>query len=239
MNLVLLNFFSRLASDFHKNFIQEDRYLLVLEGLFNTVRIAFFATLIGVVLGVIVGIIKVTYFQTKKLGFLNALCNIYLAIIRGTPVVVQLLIWYMVIFASLGREWALYIAILGFGVNSGAYVSEIIRAGILSIDKGQMEAGESLGMTRGMTMRYIILPQAVKNILPALFNEFITLVKETSVAGYITVVELTKSIELIQSRSWTPFLPYIVVALIYFIIVMGLTSLLKVMERRLGKSDRR
>ena len=168
---------------FYLNFIADERWKYLVNGLKTTLTVTFFAVLIGIVLGFIVAIVRSTCEKTGKLKLLNAICKVYLTVIRGTPVVVQLLIIYFVIFGSVNIDKTL-VAILAFGLNSGAYVAEIIRGGIASIDPGQAEAGRSLGLSEGATMRLIVLPQAVKNILPALFNEFIALLKETSVAGY-------------------------------------------------------
>ena len=198
------------------------------------------------VLGFLIAVIRSTHDMTvqgKKcrnfsdfiLKFLNFLCNIYITIIRGTPVVIQLMIMYFIVFAS--SRNGIFAAILSFGINSGAYVAEIVRSGIMSIDKGQFEASRSLGFNYSSTMIHIILPQAFKNILPALGNEFIVLVKETSVAGYVALQDLTYVGNLIRSRTYEAFFPLITVALIYLIIVLILTFLLKKLERRLRNSD--
>lgn len=211
-----------------------------------TVQITIFAALIGLVLGFLIAVIRSTHDMTvqgKKcrnfsdfiLKFLNFLCNIYITIIRGTPVVIQLMIMYFIVFAS--SRNGIFAAILSFGINSGAYVAEIVRSGIMSIDKGQFEASRSLGFNYSSTMIHIILPQAFKNILPALGNEFIVLVKETSVAGYVALQDLTYVGNLIRSRTYEAFFPLITVALIYLIIVLILTFLLKKLERRLRNSD--
>lgn len=223
---------------FVATFITEDRWKSFAEGLGNTLIIALFATLIGVLIGVLVGIVRVYHNQTGKLKFFNALCNIYVSIIRGTPVLIQLMILYYLIFSSLSRDYVLIVAIIGFGLNSGAYVSEIIRGGIISIDFGQTEAGRSLGLNQAQTMRHIILPQAIKNALPALGNEFIVLLKETSVAGNIAVLEMTRAADLVRSRTFDAFFPLISVALIYWVLVTGLSALLRIAERRMAKSDR-
>jgi His/Glu/Gln/Arg/opine family amino acid ABC transporter permease subunit len=199
--------------------------------------IALFSLIIGIVMGVLAAVVKVYYYRTGKLRFLNSIMFLYTTVFRGTPIVVQLMIWYYLILISV--QSGVLVAIIGFGLNSGAYVAEIVRAGIMSIDKGQTEAGRSLGLTESMTMRYIILPQAIKNTLPALFNEFITLLKETSVAGYITVIELTKAADLVRARTMQPFFSLISVAIVYLALVIGLTALQGKLERRLQKSDRR
>lgn len=240
------NFFSEISSSFEKTFITDDRWLQLLNGLGVTVQITIFAALIGLVLGFLIAVIRSTHDMTvqgKKcrnfsdfiLKFLNFLCNIYITIIRGTPVVIQLMIMYFIVFAS--SRNGIFAAILSFGINSGAYVAEIVRSGIMSIDKGQFEASRSLGFNYSSTMIHIILPQAFKNILPALGNEFIVLVKETSVAGYVALQDLTYVGNLIRSRTYEAFFPLITVALIYLIIVLILTFLLKKLERRLRNSD--
>lgn len=240
------NFFSEIESSFEKTFITDDRWLQLLNGLGVTVQITIFAALIGLVLGFLIAVIRSTHDMTvqgKKcrnfsdfvLKFLNFLCNIYITIIRGTPVVIQLMIMYFIVFAS--SRNGIFAAILSFGINSGAYVAEIVRSGIMSIDKGQFEASRSLGFNYSSTMFHIILPQAFKNILPALGNEFIVLVKETSVAGYVALQDLTYVGNLIRSRTYEAFFPLITVALIYLIIVLILTFLLKKLERRLRNSD--
>lgn len=231
--------FDGLVEQFTKTFITDNRWELFLQGLGTTLVITLFATLLGVIIGLLIAIVKVSHAQTGKLKILNAICSAYTAVIRGTPVVVQLMIMYYVILVAIPDDFILITAILSFGINSGAYVSEIIRGGIQSIDRGQMEAGRSLGLTQAQTMKSIILPQAIKNILPALGNEFIALLKETSIVGYIPVVDLTRASDLVRSRTFEAFFPLISVAAIYFILVMGISRLIKIAERRLAKSDRR
>ena len=221
-----------------QNFIDEDRWKYLFDGLLTTLLITFFAVLIGLALGFLVAIIRSTYLKTGKLKILNVICKIYLAVIRGTPVVVQLLITYFVIFGSVDISKVL-VAILAFGINSGAYVAEIVRGGIMSIDNGQFEAGRSLGLNYRQTMQHIIMPQALKTVLPALANEAIVLLKETSVAGYIAIADLTKGGDIIRSQTFSPFLPLISVALIYLVIVLLLTHLTGKLERRLAANDRR
>lgn len=187
-------------------------------------------------IGFLVAIIRSTYEKTKKLKILNFICNIYITVIRGTPVVVQLLIIYYVVFGSVKIDKVL-VAVLAFGLNSGAYVAEIVRSGIMSIDSGQLEAGRSLGFNYVQTMRYIIMPQAFKNVLPALGNEFIVLLKETSVAGYIALQDLTKGGDIIRSRTYS-YMPLIAIALIYLTMVLIFTKLLAILERRLRNSER-
>ncbi len=222
---------------FYSNFIEDDRWEYIVDGLGVTLKITFFAVIIGIVLGFLVGIIRSTYERTGKLKILNAICKVYLTVIRGTPVLVQLLIIYFVIFASanVSKELA---AVIAFGVNSGAYVAEICRSGIMSIDVGQLEAGRSLGFSYWKTMWYIILPQALKNVLPALGNEFIVLLKETSVSGYIALEDLTKGGDIIRSRTYDPFLPLIAVAVIYLVMVMIFSRFVTLLERRLKQSER-
>lgn len=222
---------------FKQNFIEANRWKYIVNGLGVTLRVTLFAVLIGIAIGFVVAIIRSTYEKTGKLKIFNFLCNVYLTVIRGTPVVVQLLIIYFVIFSSM-RVDKIFVAIIAFGINSGAYVAEIVRSGIMSIDPGQMEAGRSLGFNYIQTMWYIIIPQAFKNVLPALGNEFIVLLKETSVAGYIALEDLTKGADIIRSQTYSPFVPLLSVAAIYLGIVMLLTFLLKKLERRLRSSER-
>lgn len=217
--------------------IAEGRWKFYLQGIGNTLFMTIGACIIGIILGVLVAIVKVQHQDTGRLKPLNALCNIYTTVIRGTPMLVQLLIIYYMVFASASREVAPLVAALAFGINSGAYVSETIRAGINSVDKGQTEAGRSLGLNRAQTLRLIVLPQAVKNILPALFNEMIMLLKETSVAGYISIIDITRAGDIVRSATWG-FSPLIVSACIYLVLVYGLTYIQKLIERRLAASDR-
>lgn len=223
---------NQFVDTFTRNFIDGGNWHYIAEGLLNTIKITFFAVLLGIVIGLIVGTIRSTYDKTHKLKALNFLCNIYLTVIRGTPVLVQLLIIYYVIFASVRIDKVL-VAVLAFGINSGAYVAEIFRSGILSIDNGQFEAGRSLGFNYPQTMWYIVMPQAFKNVLPALCNEFIALLKETSIAGYIGIQDLTKGGDIIRSRTYSAFMPLLAVAALYLIIVLIFTQLIKILERRL------
>ena len=222
---------------FYLNFIKDDRFMYLWNGLIITLEVTLFATLIGICLGFIVAIIRATYDRTGKLKVLNAICQVYLTVIRGTPAVVQLLIMYFVIFGSVNVSKIL-VAVLAFGINSGAYVAEICRAGIMSIDIGQMEAGRSIGFSYTQTMWYIILPQAFKNVLPALGNEFIVLLKETSISGYIALQDLTKGGDIIRSRTYDAFMPLIGVAIVYLVLVLGFTKLVSILERRLNQSER-
>ncbi len=232
-----MNFFSEFAQKFYDTFIVESRWKYLTDGLLTTLQITFFAVIFGMILGFLIAIIRATHDKTGKFKFLNVLTKIYLTVIRGTPVVVQLLIIYFVIFASVNIDKT-FVAVLAFGLNSAAYVAEIVRSGIMSIDKGQFEAGMSLGLNYRKTMITIILPQAFKNVLPALANEFIVLLKETSVSGYIALADLTKGGDIIRSNTYEAFLPLIAVAVIYLVMVMILTALVSKLERRLGKSDR-
>ncbi len=233
-------------ADFILNFIQEERWKFITTGLKNTLIITFLSLILGVLLGVIVAIVRSSYDKTHQemrkgikkslFAILNGICKIYLTVIRGTPVVVQLMIMYYIIFAS--SRNSLMVAILAFGVNSGAYVAEIVRSGIMSIDEGQFEAGRSLGFDYKRTMLYIIIPQAFKNVLPALANEFIVLLKETSVAGYVTIRDLTMGGNIIRAATYSAFLPLIAVAIIYLVMVMFFTWLVGILERGLRKSER-
>lgn len=233
----LCDTFQDFIQKLYDTFIVGDRWKYLTNGLLTTLEITFFAVIVGMVLGFLIAIIRATHAKTGKLKFLNILAKIYLTVIRGTPVVVQLLIIYFVIFASVNIDKT-FVAVLAFGLNSAAYVAEIVRSGIMSIDKGQFEAGMSLGLNYNRTMISIILPQAFKNILPALANEFIVLLKETSVSGYIALADLTKGGDIIRSSTYEAFLPLIAVAIIYLVMVMILSALVSKLERRLAKSDR-
>lgn len=240
MNTIFLSAGSWIAdigSRYYDAFIRENRYEIFLSGLKATLEISFFAILIGVILGVLIAVGKVSASMNPKFKLLGKLCTVYTTVIRGTPVIVQLLIIYNWIFTSRDSNPIVAGAVC-FGINSSAYVAEIIRAGIESLDKGQTEAGRSLGFNHVQTMYYIVLPQAVRNILPALGNEFISLIKETSVAGYITVIDLTKGAQLIGSRTYDVLPPLIIAAGIYLVIVVGLTKLLGCVERRMSQGDR-
>ena len=225
-----------MTNKFINNFIAEDRWKYLTDGLAVTLQITLCAVILGIVLGFLVAIVRSTHDRTGKLKILNALCNLYLTVIRGTPVVVQLLIIYFVIFGSTTIS-KVVVAVLAFGINSGAYVAEIFRSGIMSIDNGQFEAGRSLGFNYRQTMIYIIMPQAFKNVLPALGNEFISLLKETSVSGYIALQDLTKGGDIIRSRTYDAFMPLIAVALIYLVMVLIFSKLVSLLERRLRNSD--
>lgn len=229
-------------------FIEDDRWTWLVKGLGNSLLITLFAGILGVVIGIVVAAIRSSYDKNKEsfelrggfgyhlMKLLNGICNIYLTVIRGTPVVVQLLLMYFVILQSVSS--GIVVAVVTFGINSGAYVAEIIRGGIMSVDHGQFEAGRSLGFNYVQTMRHIIIPQAFKTSLPSLCNEFITLLKETSVAGYVAIEDLTKMGDRIRGITFEAFMPLIAVALIYLVIVMILTKLVGLLERRLRRSDR-
>ena len=223
-------------ASFYQNFLEDDRWRYIVGGLGNTLKITLFAVVIGIALGFLVAVIRSTYEKTHVLKLLNFLCRIYLTVIRGTPVLIQLLIIYFVVFGSVKIDKVL-VAVMAFGINSGAYVAEIFRSGIMSIDNGQFEAGRSLGFNYRQTMVYIVMPQAFKNVLPALCNEFIVLLKETSVAGYIAIQDLTKGADIIRSRTYSAFMPLIAAAIIYLVMVMIFTYFVQKLERRLRSSD--
>lgn len=241
----ILSWFGNMKAQFILNFIEKDRWQLLARGLGNTLLMTVLATLIGIVIGVVIALVRSTWdlnrsrikqpFVKGLMAVLNRICVIYTTVLRGTPMVIQLLILYYVVFSWSNN--GLMVASLSFGLNSGAYVSEIIRGGIMSIDKGQMEAGNSLGFNYIQTMWYIIAPQVLKNVLPTLANEFIVLLKETSIAGYATVLDLTFAGNRIRGVTYSPFMPLIAVALIYLVLVMGLTWLTGKLERRLRQSD--
>ena len=244
----LQEWFAGFKADFKLNFIDGGRWKWIVEGLGNTLRITFFSLLIGIALGILVAAVRSTYDKNreamqlhKSVGYyvftvINAICHLYLTVIRGTPVVVQLLIMYFIIFATSRND--IMIAVIAFGINSGAYVAEILRGGIMSIDNGQFEAGRSLGFNYVQTMIFIVIPQVFKSVLPTLCNEFIVLLKETSIAGYVGIVDLTKAGDLIRGRTFSAFMPLIAVALIYLVLVVVLTALVGVLERRLRKNER-
>lgn len=231
-----MNWFQKWTDTLYNTFIVSDRYKILIDGFGKTILITVGALIIGVIIGTIVAIMKVAASQNKKLKPLDVICNIYLTVIRGTPVVVQLMISFFIIFTT--AKDGTWVAIITFGINSGAYVAEVIRSGIMAIDKGQNEAGRSLGFSGAQTMKLIILPQAFKNILPAIGNEMIALLKETSVAGYVAVIELTKAGNQIKNTTYDQINPILLVALIYLIVVMGMTKLLSILERRLRSSER-
>ena len=231
-----MEWFNKWLDTLYNTFIVDDRYVTLIQGFQKTLLITFGALIIGVIIGTIVAIIKVFAEGSPKLKIFDVICNIYLTVIRGTPVVVQLLISFFIIFVA--AKDGTWVAMITFGINSGAYVAETIRSGILAIDKGQMEAGRSLGFSKVQTMWIIILPQAFKNILPAIGNEMIALLKETSVAGYVAVVDLTKAGNQIKNTTYDQINPILLVAIVYLAMVMILTKLLSVMERRLRAGER-
>lgn len=246
-----MNWIDNLKARFILNFIKDNKWQYITRGLKLTIEITFFALIVGLVLGILAAVIRSTYdttYNNKCSGFwqklyrvflkiLNIIVKIYLTVIRGTPSVVQLLIIYFVIFGNVKVD-KVFVAVIAFGINSGAYVAEIVRSGIMSVDKGQFEAGRSLGFGYFSTMRYIIMPQAIKNILPALGNEFIVLLKETSISGYIALEDLTKGADIIRSRTYDAFMPLIAIALIYLVMVMLLSWGVESLERRLRKDER-
>ena len=219
------------------NFLENSRWQFILTGLKNTLIISFFAVIVGIVLGFLIAVVRSSHDKSGHLKILNVICHVYLTVIRGTPAMVQLLIVYYVIFASVNIDKTL-VAIIAFGLNSAAYVAEIIRSGIMSIDEGQTEAGRSLGLNFSQTMRLIILPQALKNVLPALGNEFIVLLKETSISGYIGLMDLTRGGDIIRSQTYEALFPLLMVAAIYLVIVCLLSWLVGRLERRLRVSER-
>lgn len=223
--------------DFKLNFIEENRFSYILQGLGNTIVIALLAVVVGIAIGFLVAIIRSNHDKTGHMKIANALCKVYLTVIRGTPTMIQLLIIYYVIFASVNIP-KLVVAFVAFGLNSGAYVAEIVRSGIMAVDHGQFEAGRSLGLNYKQTMRHIIMPQAFKNVLPALGNEFIVLLKETSISGYIGLTDLTHGGDIIRGITYSPLLPLLVVALIYLLLVMGLSYCMGRLERRLRANER-
>ena len=242
-----MNAFEELRQLIILDFIEDQRYMYIVEGLRTTIIVTLLALLLGLVIGILVAVVRTTHDQMGKkalrgpAGFivnvLNLICRLYLTVIRGTPTMVQLLLMYFVFLVSSTNK--VMVAVLTFGINSGAYVAEIFRSGIMSIDKGQMDAGRSLGLGYAKTMQKIILPQAIKNVLPALVNEMITLLKETSICGYIGLNELTRGGDIIRGITFDSLLPLLVVAAIYLAIVMFFTWVMSKLERRLRESDNR
>lgn len=243
----ILAWFNDVKADFILNFIEKDRWQLLAKGLGNTLLMTVYATILGIIIGIVIALIRSTWDLNKSriknpvgkavLSVLNKVCVVYTTVLRGTPMVIQLLILFYVVFAWSNE--GLLVASLSFGLNSGAYVSEIFRGGIMSIDKGQFEAGSSLGFNYIQTMWYIVAPQMFKNVLPTLANEFIVLLKETSIAGYATVTDLTFAGNRIRGVTYSPFMPLVAVALIYLALVMILTYFVGKLERRLRQSDNR
>lgn len=240
--------FEDFRATFYLNFIEDNRWRYLLNGLKLTIIITLLAAVLGIAIGIIVASVRSSYdmnceamsrrrsFGFRILSFFNGICKLYITVIRGTPVVVQLLIMYFIIFAS--STDSTFVAVMAFGINSGAYVAELMRGGIMAVDRGQFEAGRSLGLSYVQTMIFIIIPQVIKSVLPTLLNEFIALLKETSVAGYVGIIDLTKAGAIIRGRTFSSFMPLIAVALIYLIIVMILTKIVSVIERRLRRSER-
>lgn len=225
-----------LKEKLYDNFVKDSRYMYIVKGLGNTVVITLFAVMLGIILGFLIAVVRTSHDRNGGLTILNGICQAYLTIIRGTPVMIQLLIIYYVILASVTNK--ILVAAIAFGLNSAAYVAEIVRSGIMSVEIGQFEAGRSLGLDYKQTMTSIILPQAVKNILPALLNEVISLLKETSISGYIGLMDLTKGGDIIRSNTYEAFLPLIAVAIIYLVIVMILSRCVSRLERRLRNNER-
>ena len=230
------DFFLEIWNDFSKAFIVQDRWKLYLEGLGNTLIIALMAAVIGITIGVVLAMINYINKKTGKLRTATKISNIYITVVRGTPVVLQLMILYFVVFSFWDN--GIMIGAITFGLNSGAYVAEIARSGFESVDDGQMEAGRAMGLSTWQTMRAIIIPQAVRNCLPPLFNEFIMLVKETAIVGYVGIYDLGKIPGLIQSRTFDYLFPLLIAAVLYLIVVLGLTKILHVLENHMAKSDR-
>lgn len=237
-SIPLIKTWNAIKYDFTRNFIHNNQWKYLANGLLTTLEITFLAVLLGIVIGFLVAVIRCTNQKTGKLAFISEICKIYLSVMRGTPVMVQLLIVYFVVLLPIGVE-KFPAAVLCFGLNSGAYVSEIVRGGIMSIDEGQTEAGRSLGFTYMQTMLYIIIPQAFKAVLPSLANEFIALLKESSVAFYIGVADLTQGGLKIRSITYSNYMPLLAVAIIYLILVLGLSQCVSILERRLHKGDKR
>ena len=228
---------SGFKESFYQNFIEKDRWQYLLTGLENTLLITIFAVLIGVAIGFLVAIIRASHDKNGSLKILIFIGRVYLTVIRGTPTMIQLMITYYIIFASVNVS-KIFVAVCAFGINSGAYVAEIVRSGIMSIDQGQFEAGRSLGFNYVQTMRLIILPQAFKNVLPALGNEMIVLLKETSISGYVGTMDLTKGGDIIRSTTYEAYLPLFGVAAIYLVIVMLMTAGVNRLERKLRTNER-
>lgn len=218
-------------------FVEGDRWKLYLKGLGVTIEIAVFAAIIGMAIGTVVALMRLSVKRNGKKTIWSRIAGAYIDIIRGTPSVLQLLIMWFIIMKNCNN--GVFVAVLSFGINSGAYVSEIVRAGILAVDKGQTEAGRSLGLSKAQTMIYIVIPQAIKNVLPPIGNEFIVLLKETAIVGYVSLTDLTRAANQITSRTYEAFMPLIGAAVIYFTLIKILTILLDKLERRLRKSDNR
>ncbi len=231
------SWFIHVGEMFQRAFLKEDRWKLYLSGLGVTLKVALFAAILGIILGTIAALMKLSVKKNGKPSVSSIIATIYIDIIRGTPSVVQLLIMWFIIMKNCRN--GVLVAVLSFGINSGAYVAEIIRAGILAVDHGQTEAGRSLGLSQAQTMMYIVIPQAIKNVLPPIGNEFIVLLKETAIVGYVSLSDLTRVANQVSSRTYEAFMPLIGAAVIYFVIIKILSILLGRLERRLRKSDRR
>lgn len=229
---IFMSWFERL----NQTFIEDQNYMYILRGLGNTLLITLGALLIGVILGAVIAVAKYYSEDNPKLKVVNWICDLYTTVIRGIPITVLLFIFFFIILVSAD---GIVVAIIAFGINSGAYMAELVRSGINAVDKGQMEAARSLGMSKWQAMRTIIFPQAIKNILPAIGNECIALLKETSVAGYVAVVDLTRGANLIRNNTYDAVNPLILTALIYLALVVGMTKLLAIFERKLKRSERR
>lgn len=229
--------FADVAYKFQIAFLDGERWKLYLSGLGVTLQISLFAAILGVAIGIVVALMKLSVKKDGKRSLWSVIAQIYIDVIRGTPSVLQLLIMWFIVMK--GSKNGVLVAVLTFGINSGAYVSEIMRAGIQAVDHGQMEAGRSLGLSKGQTMRYIILPQAIKNVLPPIGNEFIVLLKETAIVGYVSLSDLTRTASQVSSRTFEAFMPLIGAAVIYFIIIKILSKLIEKLERRLRKGDHR
>ncbi|MDO5590101.1 MAG: amino acid ABC transporter permease [Lachnospiraceae bacterium] len=225
------------SAKFYANFIKDDRWLGLVSGLKVTLIVTLEAVILGIIIGFFIAIVRAYHDKTGKFKIVNAICNVYLTVIRGTPTMIQILIMYLVVFGSSSLD-SIIIGGIAFGINSGAYVAEIVRSGIMSIPEGQTEAGRSLGLNYAQTMRLIIIPQAFKNVLPALVNEMIVLIKETAIIGYIGEQDLTKAAMVIQSRTFDAFMPLLAAAVIYLALVMLLTFFMNKLERRLRNSER-
>ena len=232
-----MDWINKVARSFYKAFIAEDRWKLYFNGLGVTIKVAFFAAILGLVIGTVLALMKLHTGKNGKGTIWSFIANVYIDVIRGTPSVLQLLIMWFIIMKNCKN--GILVAVLSFGINSGAYVAEIVRAGILAVDKGQSEAGRSLGLSTAQTMIYIIIPQAIKNVLPPIGNEFIVLLKETAIVGYVSLTDLTRAANQISSRTYEAFMPLIGAAVIYLVIIKILSMLLAVLERRLRKSDNR
>ena len=224
----------KFGSDFYANFIKDDR---LVNGLKVTILVTILALIIGVIIGFVVAIIRSSHEKNGNFIILNGICKVYLTIIRGTPSMIQILFMYLVVFGSVNMN-QIVVGGIAFGINSGAYVAEIVRSGMMAIDQGQTEAGRSLGLSGRQTMWLIVIPQAFKNVLPALVNEMIVLIKETAIIGYIGVQDLTKAVMVIQSRTFNVALPLLAAALIYLALTMLLTFFMTKLERRLRKNER-